>query len=327
MPTPALKDDIPKMQEALDAWAAEHNNYDAGAKRLGIDRGTFRHRVNVALAEGLVPFVAPAKPRIRVPARSTETGKPIRVLVWGCAHDAPDLPDKSRFRNAGLLAAELNSDYIVDLGDSLDLDSLSRHPVPGSQDDRDRPYFKAEIASLDEAYAAFNDAAPPPDQIPRYHLHGNHEQRAWKYESMNPSSQGVFTTEIDQVFARYGFSIKNWSEWLFLGDVGFVHAPLNIMGREYGGKQAENTILNETTYSVVWSHTHRHHFARRPKIGSGNWLASYNTGSMMPQGFVKAYARLATTGWSYGVSELTLRDGQIESARFWSVLELAERYS
>jgi hypothetical protein len=32
------------------------------------------------------------------------------------------------------------------------------------------------------------------------------------------------------------------------------------------------------------------------------------------------------TGWTYGITELTLRDGQIESARTWSELELRERF-
>lgn len=333
MPTPPLREDRPKMQRALNAWAEADHNYAAGASILGLDTGTFRHQVGTALAEGLSPEIGQTKPRIRVPARSVyqpmpnEFGKPVRVLVWGCAHDAPNIPDKSRFRHAGLLASELKPDFIVDLGDSLDLDSLSHHAIPGSVDDRQRPFFKAEIESLTEAYAAFHEAAPSPDEIPRYHLHGNHENRAWRYEATNPVSTGVFTTEIDQVFARMGWSIKNYREWLFLEGVGLTHCPINMAGREYGGKTAENLVLNETTYSVIWTHVHRQHFARRPKIGIGNALQSYNTGTFLPMGYLKQYAGLSQTGWTYGISELTLRNGQIESARFWSTLELEERYA
>lgn len=330
MPTPPLREDHPKMQEALDAWARENNNYDAGARRLNLAPGTFRHRVNVALAEGLTPFVEPQKPRIRVPARSTSqselpvSGEAVRVFVWGCAHDSPDIPDKSRFRHAGLLASELKPDYIVDLGDSADFDSLSRHPPPGSEDDIQRPRFRADIDSLTEAYAAFAETAP---DTPKYHLHGNHEYRAWRYEYLHPSAQGMFTTEVDQVFARFGWSIKNYRDWLFLEGVGFTHVPINAAGKEYGGKTVENTLLNESTFSVVWSHIHKQHFVRRAKVGVGNALQSYNTGTFMPQGLIKPYAQMAMTGWTYGPSELTLRDGQIESARYWSVQELSERYS
>ena len=53
----------------------------------------------------------------------------------------------------------------------------------------------------------------------------------------------------------------------------------------------------------------------------------FNTGSFMPQGYLKQYAGLSLTGWTYGAHELTLRDGQIESVRTWSELELRERYA
>lgn len=333
MGTPPLKFDIPKMQQALDAWADASYSATAAAKVLGIDRSTLNHRIKIAQDQGLAPHVKPEKPRIRIPARTSYQatpsafGKAVRVMVWGCAHDSPSIPDKSRFRHAGQLASELRPDFIVDLGDSLDLDSLSGHPIPGSMDDRQRPFFTAEVDSLTEAYAAFHDTAPSPDDIPRYHLHGNHENRAWRFEANNPASQGVFTTQIDQVFARMGWTIKGYREWLFLEGVGLTHVPINMAGKEYGGKTAENLVLNETTFSVVWSHIHRSHHARRAKIGIGNGLQSFNTGTFMPMGFIKQYAGLAQTGWTYGIHELTLRDGQIESARTWSTLELSERFS
>lgn len=330
MPTPQTKDAL--LLDALRALRDADGNKSAAARTLGMKPSTFKDRVSEAHARGLSLEAPKIKPRIRVPARSfyqpmpNEFGKAVRVMVWGCAHDAPNLPDKSRFRHAGLLAAELRPDFIVDLGDSLDLDSLSGHALPGSVDDRQRPFFTTEVASLTEAYAAFHDTAPSPDEIPRYHLHGNHENRAWRHEANNPASQGVFTTQIDQVFARMGWTIKNYREWLFIEGIGFTHCPQNMAGREYGGKTAENMIMNETTFSVVWSHTHRQHMARRPKIGIGNEIQSFNSGSFMPMGYIKQYAGLSQTGWTYGCHELTLRNGAIESARSWSVLELSEKY-
>jgi hypothetical protein len=321
------------LQEALDVLAECDNNQTAAAKRLRLDRSSFRHRIERARDENLVPQIKPIKPRIRVPARSVyqptpnEFGKAVRVFLWGCAHDAPNLPDKSRFKHAGLMAAELRPDFIVDLGDSLDLDSLSHHAPLGSLDDRQRPFFTAEVESLTEAYAAFHEAAPSPEEVPRYHLHGNHENRAWRHEQNNPASQGVFTTQVDQVFARMGWTVKAYREWLFIEGVGFTHCPVNMAGREYAGKTAENTLLNESTFSVVWSHTHKMQLAHRPKVGIGNAIQSFNSGSFMPMGLIKQYAGLSTTGWTYAAHELTLRDGQIESVRTWSERELHERFA
>lgn len=332
MSHPTHTDDF--LQGVMDALQAAGGSRTAAARERGISVSTFKSQVVEAQNRGILPKAAPPeKPRIRVPARAVyqplpnEFGKAVRVFVWGCAHDAPNIPDKSRFRHAGLLASELKPDFIVDLGDSLDLDSLSHHAPLGSLDDRQRPFFTAEVASLTEAYAAFHDTAPSPDDIPRFHLHGNHENRAWRHEANNPASQGVFTTQIDQVFARMGWTVKNYREWLFLEGVGFTHCPINMAGKEYSGKTVENTLLNESTFSVVWSHIHRSHIVRRAKVGIGNGLQSFNSGTFMPMGYIKQYAGLSTTGWTYGCHELTLRDGQIESVRSWSVLELAERYA
>lgn len=325
---------VEQMQQALDALAAFDGNESAAARHLGIPRTTFQNRIRVARdpTRGLSPNVAATKPRIRVPARSSMQavpdtfGRSIRVFVFGCAHDAPSIPDKSRFANAGRLARQLMPDYIVDLGDTMDLDSLSSHAAPGSMDDRNRPFFRADIASLHEAQAAFDGEAPSPDDVPRYHLHGNHEYRSDRYEKANPAAQDVFTLEIDQVYARFGWSIKRFKEWLYLDGVGFTHVPINGMGKEIGGVNANQTVSRESTHSVVWSHTHKREFVERPKLGIGNGIQVYNTGCFMPQGYLKAYAGLSMTGWTYGVSELTIRNGQIESARNWSELELREMF-
>jgi hypothetical protein len=319
-------------QRAVDALHEHSGNITAAARALDIARSTFRDQVEAGQRLKLVPLIKPTKPRIRVPARSVYTpqpdsfGKPTKVFVFGCAHDAPNIPDKSRFAHAGRLASELAPDYIVDLGDTLDMDSLSTHDKPGSMGDRERPFFKTEIASLVEALDAFNGTAPDPSIIPRYHLHGNHELRVWRYEASVPAAQGVFTTELEQAFARFNWTTRAYREWLFIGGVGFIHCPQNLAGKEYGGKTAENVLMNEATFSIVWSHVHRQHFVRRAKVGIGNGIASFNSGTFMPHGLIKPYAGLATTGWTYGAHLLTLRDGEIESAKTWSVKEMEERY-
>ena len=295
-----------EMQAAVDALARADGNSTAAARSLGIDRGTFRNRVEKGQSQGLLANLPPPKPRIRVPARSVYSpmpnvyGKPVRVLVWGCAHDSPTIPDKSRFRHAGQLAAELRPDFIVDLGDSADIDSLSTHAMPGSTDDRARPGFLAEIDSLTEAYSAFDKTAPSADEIPRYHLLGNHENRAARFESNNPAAIGVYTIPLAQVFARLGFAEKQYREWLYIEGVGFTHCPINMMGKEYGGKTAENQVINESTHSVVWSHIHRMHHARRSKVGVGNGIQSYNTGTFMPQGYARLMPACRKPGGATG---------------------------
>ncbi|WP_299347637.1 helix-turn-helix domain-containing protein [uncultured Maritalea sp.] len=330
MANPGLTNE--QLQLAADAIARNHGNKAAAARELGIHPNTFRNHAEQADRKGILPDIPKAKPRIRVPARSSYTPEPefhgeaIRVMVYGCSHDSPSIPDKSRFTNMGRLAAHLEPDYIVNLGDALDLDSLSGHAMPGSVDDFERPMFKREMDSFELANSAFNQDAPSGDEIPRYHLMGNHEYRADRFENMNPTAQGVFTGEITQILARYGWTIRKYKEWLYLNGVGFTHVPINMAGKEYTGQNPSNMIANHSTHSVVWSHTHKGEFLNRPKIGIGNSIQVFNSGCSMPQGYIKKYAGVSQTGWTYRCNELTLRDGQIESARSWSILELQEKF-
>lgn len=327
----------PRRSEAQLQWAANilaevHGNVMAGARLANLPYATFQKMANAAKQAGLVSD-APPPPLIRIPKRNTyqptpkKHGKAVRVFVWGDAHDSPNIPDKSRFTNAGKLAAELAPDYIVDIGDTMDLDSLSSHAFAGSVDDRNRPGFLTEVASLDEAIASFNDTAPPANETPRYHLNGNHEYRANRFEKTNPTTEGVYTLPIAQVFARYGFTEMAFREWLYIEGVGFTHAPINGLGKEIGGKFPDQMVAQEATHSVVWGHTHKSNRVNRPKFGIGNSVQVFNTGCFMPQGYIKDYAGMALTGWTYGCHELTLRDGQIESVRTWSELELRERFT
>jgi hypothetical protein len=47
----------------------------------------------------------------------------------------------------------------------------------------------------------------------------------------------------------------------------------------------------------------------------------------MPHGYVPPYADGATTGLTYGIHELRLRGGRVESDKFISMLELKEKYA
>lgn len=321
-----------QLQRAVDALQEANGNKVAASRIAGENYSTYKSTLTDAIGQGYRASVRRSQHN-HIPKRNTyqptprKLGKAVRVFIWGCAHDCPGLPDKSRFRRAGQLANELHPDYIVDLGDTLDMDSLSNHAVAGSIEDRQRSSFRKEIDSLEEAVAAFHETAPDPEEIPRYHLWGNHENRAHRFERNNPTSEGVYTLPLSQVFARYGFADMAFREWLYLEGVGFTHAPINMAGREYGGVNANQTVARESTHSVVWAHTHRREFVERPKIGIGNGVQVFNTGTFMPMGLIKEYAGLSQTGWSYGVHELTLRDGQIESVRTWSTRELQERFA
>jgi hypothetical protein len=47
----------------------------------------------------------------------------------------------------------------------------------------------------------------------------------------------------------------------------------------------------------------------------------------MPFGEVEKYTGLAMSGWSYGVFELRIRDGEILSVKNWDMLEIEGLYA
>jgi predicted phosphodiesterase len=268
----------------------------------------------------------PVKPRYRVQAisRPSVVDAPIvRVMVLGDPHDKPGR-DKRRFTWMGRHAAETKPDYIVSIGDWASLDSLSTHEVPGSANDAERPGFWQELDSLDESLAAFGAEVPDCSQI---HVHGNHEHRAVRAANRQPKLNGDMPIRLDEVFSRYGWRTRPFGEFVDIAGVDFVHCPLNVMGREMGGQHVERNVANMTTRSLVFGHTHRAQVTNFSKVGQQRKITVVNVGTSMPFGEVEKYTGLAMSGWSYGVFELRIRDGEILSVKNWDMLEIEGLYA
>jgi predicted phosphodiesterase len=270
----------------------------------------------------------PVKPRYRVQAisRPSVVDAPIvRVMVLGDPHDKPGR-DKRRFTWMGRHAAETKPDYIVSIGDWASLDSLSTHEVPGSANDAERPGFWEELDSLGESLALFGREMPGP-AIPKVHCHGNHEHRARRAANRQPKLNGDMPIRLDNAFAQFMWRTHEFGEFVDIHGVDFVHCPLNVMGREMGGQHVERNVANMTTRSLVFGHTHRAQVTNFSKVGQQRKITVVNVGTTMPFGEVEKYTGLAMSGWSYGVFELRIRDGEILSVKNWDMLEIEGLYA
>lgn len=142
---------------------------------------------------------------------------------------------------------------------------------------------------------------------------------------MDPKTCDDFPLRVEQAFARYRWKTVPYGKFFYLNGVGFIHVPLNAMGREYGGKHSENQIGADATHSIVWGHDHRGRYKTMAKIGFNNRISLVNLGTCMPDGTVEDY-NVGNTGWTYGVWSLTLQAGLITAAKFYSMAELTEMY-
>ena len=337
-------------EQAADTWDAFAKfglNYAAIARELGIARSTAQHRVKILkigkpkdpaheIFDQFTEYLkihAPQKPRVRVKAVMSDrpSDEPIyRVMAIGDHHDKPGR-DKTRALWMGRHAAQGKFDAIVSIGDWASLDSLSTHEVPGSANDADRAPFHEELDSLDESLSLFARELPKRDDgtwvTPLFHVHGNHEHRAWRSANRQPKLNGDMPIRLEQVFSRYGWQTKPFGEFLDLYGVDFVHCPLNVMGREMGGMHVERNAGNLALRSLVFGHTHRSNVVNITKIGQQRKLTMVNLGTSMPWNMVEKYSGLSMTGWSYGIFELRIQAGQILSAKHFDMLELESLYS
>lgn len=265
---------------------------------------------------------APTKPRVITGKQDRAT----RIVAIGDTHDSPHLPDKSRFKWFARHVAETRPDRVVQIGDFASWDSVSAHDAPGTANFAARPRFVDDLESLEEAMALFYNELGDCG-IPMELTCGNHEDRITRFENASPETQGALYSQFEDVAARYRWRTHAYGQWLFIDGVGFTHCPMNQMGRPYGGKNPENTIANDAVFSIVWGHTHKAGFKRIPKIGPGQSVEVLNLGSAMPTGHVEKYANKSTTGWTYAIFDLEIRQGHIVGHREISLDELERMYA
>lgn len=320
-----------RLQEAVDALD-RFGNQVAAAAFLGIARRTLQDRILKAKAAGIGPreipdpppkTVPPRKPIVRVQAGS-EHETCYRVLAIGDAHDDPAIP-KDRFRWMGKHAQAMGADYVIQIGDMFTLDSLNQHIPNDTLQGKQKNPFSRDLESAEEALSEF-DRGLGSHKPKKHETCGNHERRAWVYEDMNPEAQNLLVGPMTCLLEQYGWGWSEYGEFFFLGGVGFVHAALNRLSKTYGGKNSEQTIANDAVFDIVIGHSHSGRVWRAPKIGPSQFVNVVNLGCALPHGHVEDYAKHATTGWTWGVYELLIRSGHIESASFVSMLELERRY-
>lgn len=310
-------------------------------KKITRTASAFRSRIFDARGRNICPdwslWVPPQYQQVKTTRRAPTGGRapmpedilkpegPIqRVLAIGDLHDDPRLPDKDRFEWMGRYAKDNKVDRIVQIGDWGTWDSVSRHEDRSTIRGRALPSFEDDLASFSLSLAAF-DKGLDGYNCPKHITEGNHEARVQTYENLHPVHEGSMMLRVREAMSRRGWTSTPFGQFYFVEGVGFTHVPLNIMGRPYGGKTL-NSMGNDAVHSIVFGHSHKGTFQTFPKIGPSSKIDILNLGCGLPHGHVEDYARLSTTGWHYGVYDLTLQAGQIVSHSHVSMIRLEELY-
>jgi len=247
-----------------------------------------------------------------------------KVLVIGDTHDSPNI-SKDRFYWIGKHIKHTKPDYIVQIGDFGSFDSLSSFQKNDSQQGKLKDAFMVDIHSLRQAMAMMNKGMGTYD-VPKHCTFGNHEVRVHRFEENIPEIEGIMKEQLYSSYHNAGWNTSEYGDIFFISGVGFTHVPKNIMGKEYGGRNAEISIANDCLHDLVFGHTHKDRDWKAPKIGDKKYVRIVNVGCALPMNHVEQYAKLNMTGWSYGIVELAIWDNHIQEKNFVSMDRLERDY-
>jgi len=202
----------------LDA-VARYGSRNKAADALGMGRTKFSTEYKLALQQNganchqtvgtdfnlrPIDYTKPSETIIVKPRFSIRADMPpTRVLAIGDTHDSPKLPDKARFRWIARHAAKTRPDRIVQIGDFGDFASCSMHEPAGSLGYANKPTFRQDIESLEEALTAIWKEVG--SDIPLDVVEGNHEHRVQRWEESNPAVEGGFYAQLQDLWAT-GYS-------------------------------------------------------------------------------------------------------------------------
>ena len=254
--------------------------------------------------------------------------KILKVLVIGDTHDSPHLPDKSRFGWFAKHIKKTKPDYVVQIGDFATFDSCTHYIRDDSYTAKiDKPIFMKDIESLDEAMEEFQYHLKD-YKIKKYLTLGNHERRMWRKEDSNPSFYGMCQKEFFGTCKKYDWEVIPYGKYLMLGGVGFIHAPINPMGKEYGGEASERQVANKSKIDIVFGHSHRAQDNRVSKISpvKNDFTRIINVGCALPYNHIESYAKHSLTGWTYQICELKIWDNHIQEVNNISMQTLERDY-
>ena len=185
------------------------------------------------------------------------TKKILQVLVIGDTHDSPDIPDKSRFGWFAKHIRKTKPDAVVQIGDFVTLDSCTHYIRDDSYTAKiEKPIFMKDMESMDSAMEEF-DYHLKDFKIKKYLTLGNHEKRMFRKEDSNPTFYGMCQKEFFGNCKKYDWQVIPYGKYLMLGGVGFIHAPINPMGKEYGGEASERQVANKSKIDIVFGITCR----------------------------------------------------------------------
>ena len=292
MPTPALSEAL-KLQ-AIDAFRGAGGNKTIAAQRLGMPLNTFRARLDRALES--FPNGGVAVSGTRIPQRVRTQIQDGIAVAFADGHFWPD--HRSVAHAAFLrLAPRLKPSILIDVGDSLDGATISRHPMTGNDD---LPSVQEELFAVLEQRGEMMEACPG---ARLYWVPGNHCNRWDSYLAVNaPKMAGLKG-------ATLASNLPGWKIAQGL-EVNWETDPLLVLHNWKGGMHASHGNAVASGVHFMSGHDHKLGIARY--TNERGTLYGINPGVFAdPGGSQFRYMQGRPKDWRSGFVALTFVGGRL----------------
>lgn len=252
-------------------------------------------------------------------------GSPVKIGVIGDAHDSPHLANKERFYWLGRFFANEKVDRIVSVGDWMTLDSFSTHTDRGTFEGLAKPTFAQDIASFHASQTEFRRGLGSLKPKLDCTL-GNHEHRAWRWDNLHPEAE-PHGQKIEEAFAQWGWRTTPYGQFRFIEGVGFIHVPLNAIGKPMGGVTGGQRAANAAVFDVIHGDSHKAQISVAEKLGPVRAPTVYNAATALPNGFIEGFANKGGSTWRSGACIATIWGGFVREWRFVEMSLLEHWYA
>lgn len=230
------------------------------------------------------------------------------ILVLPDSHAKPEVSNE-RYDWLARMILDRRPDYVVDIGDFADMESLSSYDK-GKLSGQNR-YLERDIIAARDARKRLTQ--PIQDlqakaianhkklYIPRLvAMGGNHEHRVDRYINDHPELKDVWTQDISNA-AGFGWEWHDFQDKVVIEGINFRHY-FQKEGKPVSGVVAARSLLQKGYESAVAGHSHKWgHF--EDTTWSGRRIHGLIVGCYF--GHEEAYAGTSNSDWWRGITLLT----------------------
>jgi predicted MPP superfamily phosphohydrolase len=181
-------------------------------------------------------------------------------LIIPDQHATPEHSNE-RFDWLGKLIKDLRPDVVINMGDMVDMASLSSYDR-GTTSFEGKRYYKDIASGLDAQERMISPVRKSKKKMPRLvFTTGNHEDRINKAVNSDSRLEGTIGMK-DLRLEEWGWEVYPFLETAIVDGIAYAHYfTSGVMGRPVGGENPGKALLNKQHMSATSGHTHTLDFA------------------------------------------------------------------